>query len=306
MSRCAGLGVLVALTTLVYPSASFTPSLSPPRSSPRAGVPPPPPLRTAPAARHLRPADRPLGRVLPGRSACAGQQARVLALAAASSYMGDGFEGTAGDDAWRAVSEGVTIEMAEECSVEEAAGIASIVTLLMESCNLKEQRLPRGAADVLQALLSHPAGTQAFWTTFLTDPDLERSVREPFEPALIRSMERFPELNIGVLSSCLAMSATEEALFQEEGDQFMAENAAVSKERTLALFKSIARQPDAKRGECDLPRGRQLASTAMACHSDWFPLCYSPAPTPAGRNAWNELDAGSHRLRGTRHGTEHC
>ena len=264
-ARCA---VLVALTTLVYPSASFTPSLLPPRGSPRAGVPPPAHLRTAPAARRLRPAapaDRPFGRVPPGRPACAGQRARVVALAGASSYLGDGFQGTAGDDAWRAVSGGVTIEMAEECSVEEAAGIASIVTLLMESCNLKEQRLPRGAADVLQALLSHPAGTQAFWTTFLTDPDLERSVREPFEPALVRSMERFPELNIGVLSSCLAMSATEEALFQEEGDEFMAENAAVSKERTLALFKSIARQPDAKRGECDLPRGRQQASTAMAC-----------------------------------------
>ena len=52
---------------------------------------------------------------------------------------------------------------------------------------------------------------------------------------------------------------------REEGDEFMAENAAVSKERTLALFKSIARQPDAKRGECHLPRGRQQASTAMAC-----------------------------------------
>ena len=251
---------ILSLATLVYPSASFTPSVS----LPRIGV-PPADLRT-PAARglHLRSLwPGPVG--LAPRGRCPGQRARLVALAGVSNYIGDGFQTSAGEDAWRQVSEGVTIEMAEECSVEEAAGIASILTLLMEKCNAKDQRLPRGAADVLQALLSHPAGTQAFWTTFLTDPDLERSVREPFEPALIRSVERFPELNIGVLSSCLAMSATEEALFQEEGDEFMAENAAVSKERTLALFTSIARQPDAKRGECHRPRNRQQTSTTIQC-----------------------------------------
>jgi len=252
---------ILSLATLVYPSASFTPSLSPLRIDV-----PPADLRTAPAARGLHLPSLWTGPVgLAPRGRCAGQRARLVALAGVSNYIGDGFQTSAGEDAWRQVSEGVTIEMAEECSVEEAAGIASILTLLMEKCNAKDQRLPRGAADVLQALLSHPAGTQAFWTTYLTDPDLERSVREPFEPALVRSVERFPELNIGVLSSCLAMSATEEALFQEEGDEFMAENAAVSKERTLALFTSIARQPDAKRGECHRPRNRQQTSTTIQC-----------------------------------------
>jgi len=165
-----------------------------------------------------------------------------------SNYIGDGFESSADEKEWLKVCEGVTAEMAEDCSIEEAAGIAGIVTLLMESCSSKNERLPRGASDVLESLLSHPSGSQAFWTTFLTDPDLERAVQAPFEPALVRSMERFPELNIGVVSSCLAMSATEEALFVEEGDDFMSQSAAVSKERALALLKSITRQPDAKRG----------------------------------------------------------
>ena len=69
----------------------------------------------------------------------------------------------------------------------------------------------------------------------------------PFQPALIRSIERFPELNIGVVSSCLAMSVTEEALFKEEGDEDMAQSAADSKARILELIQSMTRQPDSKR-----------------------------------------------------------
>ena len=98
-----------------------------------------------------------------------------------------------------------------------------------------------------QSLLSHPAGSQAFWTTFLTEPDLKAAVCAPFQPALIRSIERFPELNIGVVSSCLAMSVTEEALFKEEGDEDMAQSAADSKARILELIQSMTRQPDSKR-----------------------------------------------------------
>jgi hypothetical protein len=165
-----------------------------------------------------------------------------------SSYgVGDGFESQAGEGEWVKVSEGVTAELAEDCSVEDAAGIAYILTSLMETCSSSKKRLPRSAADVLQALLSHPAGSQAFWTTYLTEPDLDKAVQAPFEPSLVRSIERFPELNIGVLSSCLAMSATEEALFVEEGDDLMVESAKASKDRTLALIKYISRQPDAKR-----------------------------------------------------------
>ena len=265
--------VVVALTTLVYPSVSFTPTQPQIRA--------PPPGAHGPA-RALQQCGRRL--LITTRTGYGTRRSPVHTVqASVSNYIGDGFDSTAEEGAWLKVSEGVTAEMAEDCSVEEAAGIANIVTTLMESCNAKKQRLPFSAADVLQALLSHPAGTQAFWTTFLTDPDLDKSVQEPFEPALIRSVERFPELNIGVLSSCLAMSATEEALFKEEGDEFMRENAAVSKDRALALIKSIARQPDPKRGEhCrsspldppphkQAPPGNKLQVLAMP-HTCWHLL----------------------------------
>jgi hypothetical protein len=272
-------GLVVGLAALVYPSASFTPAPAP--ASPAfAGAYPAArravnlkgliayrrtPPRVLPPFRGLALEMMLAGGLRPSGSLHAGQHARARGVRGAVSALrrgstvvsealsgyigGDGFQESASESEWLQVSEGITAEMAEDCSVEEAAGIASIIALLMESCSEKSQRLPRSAGDVLQALLSHPAGSQAFWTTFLTDPDLERAVQEPFEPALIRSIERFPELNIGVVSSCLAMSATEEALFEEEEDKFMSQSAAESKERVLALLKSITRQPDSKRGK---------------------------------------------------------
>ena len=173
-------------------------------------------------------------------------RSRQVGVAMGLFGRGNGVESQADDDEWYKVSEGVTAEMAEDCSVEEAAGIAGIVTMLMEACASDKKRLPRAAAEVLQALLSHPAGSQAFWTTYLTEPDLDKAAQAPYEQALVRCVERFPELNIGVISSCLAMSATEEALFVEEGDDFMQESARVSKERALDLIQYMSVQPNAK------------------------------------------------------------
>jgi hypothetical protein len=68
---------------------------------------------------------------------------------------------------------------------------------------------------VLRSLLSHQVGAQGFWTTFLTDPELVASTQAPFDPSLLNAMARFPELNMGVLSSCLAMSATEETVYDQ-------------------------------------------------------------------------------------------
>eukprot|EP00960_Hanusia_phi_P053020 761795-Hanusia_phi.AAC.3 len=84
--------------------------------------------------------------------------------------LGDGFAETASESSWTEISEGITKEQAEECSVMEAADLSSFFVGYMEFCNSQNQRLPRNAARMLQALLSHPAGAQGFWTTFLTDP----------------------------------------------------------------------------------------------------------------------------------------
>jgi len=161
--------------------------------------------------------------------------------------LGDGFAETASESSWTEISEGITKEQAEECSVMEAADLSSFFVGYMEFCNSQSQRLPRNAAKMLQALLSHPAGAQGFWTTFLTDPDLKCATSPPFDPALIEAIARFPELNMGVISSCLAMSATEEALY--EGDPYMAESAGLSKARACVLIGSITSQPAPERGD---------------------------------------------------------
>ena len=303
-------GLVVGLLALVCPSASFTPS--PPRLSAPAGAYRLFAKRAnrgrslsgfcaagSSSAARLRKQTilsfqgpvllaaslQPAGRAHAGRDAVAGWRwtegfrsgstvVTQMSVAPGSFVGGDGFAESANENEWLQVSEGVTAEMAEDCSVEEAAGIAGILSELMESCNAKSQRLPESAGDVLQALLSHPAGSQAFWTTFLTDPDLDQAAKAPFEPALVRSIERFPELNIGVVSSCLAMSATEEALFLEEGDEFMSQSASDSKERALALFQAITRQPDPKLGESNpsAPRCAAARCRLFLWHHSCLPL----------------------------------
>jgi hypothetical protein len=69
------------------------------------------------------------------------------------SVISDGFQSSADESDWLKVSEGITTEMAEECSVEEAAGIAVVMVGLMEECSANSNRLPRSAADVLQVVI---------------------------------------------------------------------------------------------------------------------------------------------------------
>jgi hypothetical protein len=188
--------VVVGLTTLVYPSASFTPAVMP------FGVPTDHCARPSLAARgagavfsfpflsaHQR-SHRELilqhPRLKPPLKHGKRSLVVVQASDTVSNYIGDGFQSAADEGAWSNVCGGITTEMAEDCSVEEAAGIAGIIVQFMEACSATSMRLPRSTADVLQSLLSHPAGSQAFWTTFLTDPDLELAVQDPFQPALIR------------------------------------------------------------------------------------------------------------------------
>ena len=73
----------------------------------------------------------------------------------AMSVISDGFQTSADESEWLKVSEGITTEMAEECSVEEAAGIAGAMVGLMETCSASSNRLPRSAADVLQVVIMH-------------------------------------------------------------------------------------------------------------------------------------------------------
>lgn len=53
---------------------------------------------------------------------------------------------------------------------------------------------------------------------------------------------------MGVLSSCLAMSATEETVYSQQKDEMMRENAAVSRMRILKLLEFATRQPGASKG----------------------------------------------------------
>ena len=60
--------------------------------------------------------------------------------------LGDGFAATASESSWTEISEGITTEQAEECSVMEAADLSSFFVGYMEFCNSQSQRLPRNAA----------------------------------------------------------------------------------------------------------------------------------------------------------------
>ena len=77
----------------------------------------------------------------------------LLVATKAMSVISDGFQSSADESDWLKVSEGITTEMAEECSVEEAAGIAGVMVGLMEKCSANSNRLPRSAADVLQVVI---------------------------------------------------------------------------------------------------------------------------------------------------------
>lgn len=53
-------------------------------------------------------------------------------------------------------------------------------------------------------------------------------------------------MNLGVISSCLSMSATEEAMYED--DEMLRTNAATSKQRAFRLIQAITKQPNAKTG----------------------------------------------------------
>ena len=168
------------------------------------------------------------------------------------------------------------------CSVDEAADYADTITGYLEETARKGERVPGGAADVIQALLSHADGVQGFWTAFLTNPDLTASAKPPFDPALVATVSRFPELNIGVISNCMALSAVEEDLFEDvttfpdhccppfprpcavgtgwkvrcgaEGgecwqDELMQASARASRERACLVLSALSRQPSPRKGE---------------------------------------------------------
>eukprot|EP00287_Rhodomonas_sp_CCMP768_P005562 CAMPEP_0196726662 /NCGR_PEP_ID=MMETSP1091-20130531/7889_1 /TAXON_ID=302021 /ORGANISM="Rhodomonas sp., Strain CCMP768" /LENGTH=221 /DNA_ID=CAMNT_0042069145 /DNA_START=154 /DNA_END=819 /DNA_ORIENTATION=- len=156
------------------------------------------------------------------------------------------YDSEAEESTWEEACEGITVEDVEECGVVEAADYADILVAYMESCSRNRLRIPRNAAEVMSGLLSHPAGAQGFWTSFLTDPDLVSSTKPSYDPALVEAIASFPELNLGVISSCLSMSATEEAMYAS--DELLKANAQTSKQRAFRLIESITRQPNAKAG----------------------------------------------------------
>mmetsp|Transcript_46749 Transcript_46749/g.111309 ORF Transcript_46749/g.111309 Transcript_46749/m.111309 type:complete len:308 (-) Transcript_46749:370-1293(-) len=226
----------VAVALSLRPTASFSPAMM---------------LRSTPATHpHIsgRIAVHPAGRRSQGRVALGGWLwGGGGDKTEATDIFQDGFKGTATESSWEDYSGGVTSDQALACSVDAAADYADTITGYLEETARKGERLPANAAEVVQALLSHSDGVQGFWTAFLTNPDLANAAKPPFDPAIVNTVSRFPELNIGVISNCLALSAVEENLFED--DELMRQSAKTSKERACTVLKSLSRQPSPKKGE---------------------------------------------------------